>query len=89
MFNPCSEKKVAEQLRSKSASLFSHRQIFSHNEAQLYNQNSLLFLLERNTKDSNIFSTKNTSVYEISTFESLTKRQLTTSLISNDLINFE
>ena len=35
-------------------------------------------------KDSHIFSTKNNSVFVIFTFENLTKRKLTTSLISNN-----
>ena len=35
-------------------------------------------------KDSHIFSTKNNSVFVIFTFENLTKRSLTMSLISNN-----
>ena len=35
-------------------------------------------------KDSHIFPTKNNSVFVIFTFENLAKRQLTTSLISNN-----
>ena len=52
--------------------------------------NTLLFFVEKNVrilcsaKDSHIFSTKNNSVFVILTFEILTKRYLTTSLVLNN-----